>query len=114
MLNGKWQMEMRISIHIFHLPFSICHHYFFLAGAAALAPAAGAAPFAPAAGAAPLAPAAGAAPLPAGAAAPAAGAAPAAAAPSTGSSFTALTASILRCATFGRPYTLLASVHFSC
>src|SRR6266496_1078550 len=94
------------------------HHYFFLAaGAAAFAPAAGAAPLAPvAAGAAPFVPAAGAAagaaPFPA-AAAPAAGAAPVAAAPSTGSSFTAFTSAIFRCATFGNPKTLFFSLHFS-
>src|SRR6187455_476831 len=108
MLNGKWQMERR-GLHLCHLPFSICDHYYFFlaAGAAAFAPAAGAAAFAPAAGAAPLAPAGPFAPA-AGAAAPAAGAAtPAAAAPSGVSSFTALATSILRCATFGRPYTLL-------
>src|SRR5437016_942237 len=89
--------------------------YFFFAAGAALAAAAGAAPLAPAAGAAPLAPAAaaGAAPLPA-AAAPAAGAAPVGTAPSTNSSFTAFTSACLRCATFGKPYTLLASLHFSC
>src|SRR5438309_6210274 len=119
MENGKWiegALAFHIPFAIFRLPWRARHgtdYFFFGAPAPLAAPAAGAAPFA---AAAPLAAGAAAAPF-APLAAPAAGAATPAApgtAPSAAtSSFTGLASSSLRCATFGRPYTLLLSFHFS-
>src|SRR5580765_7808964 len=96
-------MPIGRSLHTLPSPLD---HFFFAGAAAALA---GAAPLAPAAGAAAPLPAAPAA----GAAAPAAGAVPAATAAASAAAGSFFATAALRCATFGSPKTLLASVHFS-
>src|SRR4051812_37303072 len=121
MMNTEKTERRGRPAHVFHSAFIIQHSafpaYFFLVAAGAAPPAAPLAAAAPLAGAAPLAavaPAAGAAPLPAAGAAAVAPAAAVGAAPSAAASFSALPAmAALRCATFGRPNTLFASVHFS-